>query len=264
MILVDTGQETWYFYHTDGLGSVAALSQWNTAASQVEIVERYVYDAFGNTQILDAGLSVLSASAVGNPILFTGRRLDVESGLYDYRARIVSPALGRFLQPDPLGYIDGMNLYAYVNNNPLNWFDPWGLARIIIHVQRGTPWGQTSLLRTMAGEYGHTWIELHDSQDILVVGSYPSGLKYTDSKKTPDISRSFDISEESAKNVREKVKKYGDNQYRDWSENCTDFGYHAIEDWAGEDLPGSDWGIDYPDKLADDLKKQLDKEKKGS
>ncbi len=50
MILVDAGQEFWYFYHTDGLGSVVALSQWNT--SQVQIVERYVYDAFGKCQIL--------------------------------------------------------------------------------------------------------------------------------------------------------------------------------------------------------------------
>ena len=93
-----------------------------------QIAERYVYDAFGNTQILDAGLSVLSASAVGNPIMFTGRRLDVESALYDYRARIVSPALGRFLQTDPLGYADGMNLYQYCGNNPVNRIDPLGLS----------------------------------------------------------------------------------------------------------------------------------------
>ncbi len=55
-----------YFYFVDGLGSVTALSNMNG-----QLVERYVYDAFGKTQILDAGLSVLSASAVGNPTLFT-------------------------------------------------------------------------------------------------------------------------------------------------------------------------------------------------
>ena len=129
MILVDNGQETWYFYHTDGLGSVVALSQWNSSTSQGEIVERYAYDAFGQTKILDSGFSVLSSSAYGNPVMFTGRRYDAESSLYDYRARIYSPALGRFLQPDPIGYYDSMDFYAYVNNNPLNWIDPWGLCK---------------------------------------------------------------------------------------------------------------------------------------
>lgn len=49
--------------------------------------------------------------------------------MYYYRFRDYSPLIGRFLQPDPLGYIDGLNLYAYVNNNPLIWIDPWGLCK---------------------------------------------------------------------------------------------------------------------------------------
>jgi RHS repeat-associated protein len=67
-----------------------------------------------------------SADASGS-YRYTGRRIDAETnGLYYYRARMYSPALGRFLQPDPIGYAGGANLYAYVGNDPLNRTDPSG------------------------------------------------------------------------------------------------------------------------------------------
>jgi len=111
-----------YYYHYDGLGSVIALSD-----SSKNIVEKYSYDVFGIPTIRGTQGEVRSTSAYGNPFLFTGRMYDAQAKMYYYRARFYSPVLGRFLQPDPIGYKAGLNLYTYCKNNPVMYIDPWGL-----------------------------------------------------------------------------------------------------------------------------------------
>ncbi|MHC4705119.1 MAG: RHS repeat-associated core domain-containing protein, partial [Planctomycetota bacterium] len=79
--------------------------------------------------IYDANYTEISPSAVGNPYMFTARRADDETALYYYRARYYAFDIGRFLQADPVGYDDGLNVYAYCGNNPLIWADPYGLCK---------------------------------------------------------------------------------------------------------------------------------------
>jgi RHS repeat-associated protein len=87
---------------------------------QAGAASNYAYDAYGRV--------VASFETVDNPYLFTGRELDLESGLYHYRARAYDPETGRFLQEDPLGFAAGdLNLYRYVLNDPVNLVDPFGL-----------------------------------------------------------------------------------------------------------------------------------------
>ncbi|MBN1918477.1 MAG: RHS repeat-associated core domain-containing protein, partial [Verrucomicrobia bacterium] len=83
--------------------------------------QAYEYDAWGNPTIYDPD------HASKNRYLYTGREWDAEIGLYYYRARHYSAVLGRFIQPDPAGYVDGPNLHAYVQNAPTRWRDSQGL-----------------------------------------------------------------------------------------------------------------------------------------
>ncbi len=58
----------------------------------------------------------------------TGQMWLAEAELYHYKARAYDPQLGRFLQADPIGYGDGLNMYAYVGGDAVNSRDPSGLA----------------------------------------------------------------------------------------------------------------------------------------
>ena len=112
------------YYHQDGLGNVVALSDENGAA-----VERYTYDVFGAPTIRNAANTIITASTHGNRFLYTGREWLAELGLYDYRNRVYSAELGRFLQTDPIRFAAGdVSIYRYVGNNPIHRLDALGLC----------------------------------------------------------------------------------------------------------------------------------------
>lgn len=92
----------------DERGSVIGLADSGGAVS----VNRY--DEYG-----------VPAAGSSGRFQYTGQAR-MAPGVYNYRARAYAPELGRFLQPDPIGYAAGANLYAYVGGDPVNLVDPRG------------------------------------------------------------------------------------------------------------------------------------------
>lgn len=106
---------SWKFYLTDAQGSVVALTD-----EQGTVTDTWEYGDFGETTRL-TGNSY-------NPYLYTGQQFDPEfGGHYFLRARLYYPQYGRFLSRDPIGWEGGSNVFAYCDNNPLNFSDPSGL-----------------------------------------------------------------------------------------------------------------------------------------
>ena len=110
------------FYLHDINGSVFALTNNANIA-----VERQRFDAYGNTQLTNESYtSTLTASTAGNRIGFQGRTNIAELGLQNFRNRFYDPGIGRFLNRDPLGLVDGPAVYAFCGGDPVNRGDPMG------------------------------------------------------------------------------------------------------------------------------------------
>src|SRR5262249_29007918 len=118
------------WYLTDHLGTVRDL-----ASAAGVVVDHLEYDSFGNV-LLETN------PAWGDRFRFTGREFDAVTGLYYYRGRYYDPHVGRSISQGPLGFAGGdVNLYRYVNNNPLNAIGPMGKTALL----------ETALTRGFAG-----------------------------------------------------------------------------------------------------------------
>ena len=104
-----TTSKSWLY--ADHLGSI--VGQANSAGTSTAI---YRYGPFGEPDV-----------TTGQCFRYTGQPLIGALGLYYDKARFYAPTLGRFLQTDPIGSADDLNLYAYAGNSPISFSDPSGL-----------------------------------------------------------------------------------------------------------------------------------------
>ncbi|BBN65858.1 hypothetical protein KUIN1_50480 [Pseudomonas sp. KUIN-1] len=104
-----------FYYQLDHLGTPQELTDYSG-----EIMWSAKYRAYGN-------LATLDIAEIDNPLRFQGQYFDAETGLHYNRHRYYNPGTGRFLTPDPIKLVGGLNNYQYVPN-PTGWVDPLGLS----------------------------------------------------------------------------------------------------------------------------------------
>jgi len=107
----DTSDARWLV--ADRQGSIIAATDDTGAA-----IQTYTYGPYGEPNAWS-----------GSRFRYTGQAVFTELQLYHYKARVYDPLLGRFLQTDPVGYEDDLNLYAYVRSEPINFVDAEGEHR---------------------------------------------------------------------------------------------------------------------------------------
>jgi RHS repeat-associated protein len=163
------------FIHSDHQGSAVAVT-----------------DEVGNSLAVDKydDWGVPSSGNWGR-FQYTGQAYLPDLGLYDYKARIYASRIGRFLQTDPVGYADNMNLYTYVGNDPLNFRDPTGELRLCWEVYNPAPATSSpdpdGVPTSHGGSYSQMCVDIDDSSHGTV-GFDPADLILASAATRPQAS----------------------------------------------------------------------------
>lgn len=151
---------TWYYYHTDGLGSVILVTD-----SAKVVRNSYLYEDFGAFRF--------RSETIPNSYGFTGREIDFAS--YFYRARYYDSDVGRFITPDPSSKTSGMNRYVYALNNPISFVDPSGKVPRRSIIGGGSANDPLSLLGKIYAESGECLLDW-GCVTVVVIGLVLTGI----------------------------------------------------------------------------------------
>ncbi|MGJ8657255.1 MAG: RHS repeat domain-containing protein [Akkermansiaceae bacterium] len=119
---VDGSKNKLEWYHKNYLDHVYAVSD-----DSGDLIEHYRYTAFGEVSIYNQNGNLETATQIENTIMWNTRRLDAVSNFYLYKYRHYSPELGHWPSRDPIEERGGFNLYGFVGNDGINYWDYLGL-----------------------------------------------------------------------------------------------------------------------------------------
>ncbi|MCK4541357.1 MAG: RHS repeat protein [Spirochaetales bacterium] len=123
--MVDVSSGEIYYFGNDRLGTPQILTD-----STNTVVWEGIYKPFGEAE-------VNPNSSVVNNFRLPGQYYDAEAGLHYNYHRYYDPRTGRYLNPDPVGVLGGINLFLYGDDNPINMIDPYGLFKFNAELKQG-------------------------------------------------------------------------------------------------------------------------------
>lgn len=172
------------YLFADHQGSIVALADANGVETNIN-----AYDEYGIPAPVNTGR-----------FQYTGQAWLPELGMYYYKARIYSPTLGRFLQTDPVGYKDQVNLYAYVGNDPVSRADASGTDSYL--VSRPTPYPGV----------GHMFVVVTNPKTGEVMAHYSFGPNGTTAQSLVAQTNLVSVSNFNENTNRQDVKAWNDMQ----------------------------------------------------
>jgi Rhs family protein len=196
-----------YYYHDSHLGNVNQITN-----STGVIVQTYDYDTFGNVASQTGSLT--------QAYKYKTKEASEDTGLIFFGARYYNLLIGRFITPDPLGMVDGPNLYAYCNSDPIDLVDPWGLEAggIIFPGPTPIPGG------TLWGDSGIPWDDINRRQEYQRSLNKCGGGSYFSNKGKDGTFKG------GKKNKRDRDWGIKNKKFWDWwHELKQKYGYQDID-----------------------------------